>query len=82
MKLIILMIAISLSILAAGKTMEVFLNIPGQKPVHCVDANIEWVNETRGYLRITMPWGVTYFTHISNVVLVERKGIVESLKNL
>ena len=78
MKRIILMGALSLAIMAAGKTMEVFLNIPGQKPVHCVDAEVEWVNETRGYLRITMPWGVSYMTHISNVVLVERKGIGKS----
>ena len=75
MKRIILMGAISLSLLAAGKTMEVFLNIPGLKPVHCVDADVEWVNKDSGFLRITMPWGVTYLTHISNAVLVERKGI-------
>ena len=78
MKRIILMISLSLSILAAGKTMEVFLNVPGMKPVHCVDADVEWVNHDSGLLRITMPWGVSYMTHISNVVLVERKGIGKS----
>lgn len=74
MKRIILTVALSLSLLSAGKTMEVFLNIPGMKPVHCVDADVEWVNQGSGFLRITMPWGVSYMTHISNVVLVERKG--------
>lgn len=73
MKRIILMIALSFSLLTVGKTMEVFLNIPGLKPVHCVDADVEWVIQSSGFLRITMPWGVNYLTHISNVVLVERK---------
>lgn len=74
MKRIILTVALSLSLLSAGKTMEVFLNVPGMKPVHCVDADVEWENHDIGLLRIKMPWGVSYVTHISNVVLVERKG--------
>lgn len=73
MKRIILTIALSLSLLATGKTMEVFLNIPGMKPVHCVDADVEWDCMTL-VVKVRTPWGVTYVTHMSNVVLVERKG--------
>lgn len=78
MKRIILTIALSLSLLAVGKTMEVFIKAPGMKPVQCVAAEVEWVNKNSGIVRITMPWGVSYMTHISNVVLVERKGIGKS----
>ena len=74
MKRIILTISLSLSLLSAGKTMEVFIKAPGMKSIQCVAAEVEWVNQNRGIVRITMPCGVSYITHISNVVLVERKG--------
>ena len=78
MNRIILTIAISLSLLAVGKTMEVFIKAPGMNPIQCVAAEVEWVNQNSGIVRITIPCGVSYITHISNVVLVERKGIENS----
>lgn len=72
-KRVIFLIAAVLSLAAAAKTMEVYVNIPGQKPVHCVNADVGWDEKTL-MVTIRMPWGVTYYTHMSNVVMVERQG--------
>ena len=70
-RVVLALIAVLLAMAAAARTMEVFLNIPGMKPVHCLDADVEWDAKTL-MVTIRMPWGVTYYTHMSNVVLVER----------
>ena len=70
-RVVVTLIAVLLSMAAAARTMEVFLNIPGMKPVHSLDSDVEWDSKTL-MVTIRMPWGVTYYTHMSNVVLVER----------
>lgn len=72
-RFIISLIAVLLAMAAAARPMEVFLNIPGMKPVHSLDADVEWDAKTL-MVTIRMPWGVTYHTHMSNVVMVERRG--------
>lgn len=72
-RVVVTLIAVLLSMAAAARTMEVFLNIPGMKPVHSLDADVEWDAKTL-MVTIRMPWGVTYYTHMSNVVMVERRG--------
>lgn len=68
-----LALALPLSACAwSGRTMEVYLNIPGQPAVHCMNAEV--ISLPNCMVKIRMPWGVTYTTHMSNVVLVERKG--------
>ncbi len=73
-RVVLILIAVLLSMAAAARTMEVFLNVPGMKPVHSLDADVEWDAKTL-MVTIRMPWGVTYYTHMSNVVMVERRGI-------
>ena len=57
---------------AKAKTMEVYVNVPQGQSVHCMNADVEWDAQTL-MVTVKMPWGVTYYTHMSNVVLVERK---------
>ena len=72
-KRVIFLIAAVLSLAAAAKTMEVYVNIPQGASVHCMNADVEWDAKTL-MVTIRMPWGVTYITHMSNVVMVERTG--------
>ena len=73
-RVVLILIAVILSMAVAARTMEVFLNVPGmKKPVHSLDADVEWDAKTL-MVTIRMPWGVTYYTHMSNVVMVERRG--------
>lgn len=72
-KRVIFLIAAVLSLAAAARTMEVYVNIPQGASVHCMNADVEWDEKTL-MVTIRMPWGVTYYTHMSNVVMVERKG--------
>lgn len=69
---IAILVSVALSFVAAAKTMEVYVNTPGQKPVHCLNADVEWDEKTL-MVTIRMPWGVTFYTHMSNVVMVERR---------
>lgn len=50
---------------------EVYLNIPGMT-LHCVDASVTFLDN--GMVRVETPWGVTYTTHVVNIVIVTRKG--------
>ena len=70
---IAILVSVAMSFVAAAKTMEVYVNIPGQKPVHCLNAEVEY-SRTTLMVTIRMPWGVTYCTHMSNVVMVERSA--------
>lgn len=72
-RVVLALIAVLLAMAAAARTMEVYVNIPGQKPVHCLNADVEWDAKTL-MVTIRMPWGVTYYTHMSNVVMVERSA--------
>ena len=71
-RVVLALIAVLLAMVAAARTTEVYLNIPGQPAVHCVNAEV--ISLPNCMVKIRMPWGVTYTTHMSNVVLVERKG--------
>lgn len=71
-RVVLALIAVLLAMAAAARTTEVYLNIPGQPAVHCVNAEV--ISLPNCMVKIRMPWGVTYTTHMSNVVLVERKG--------
>ena len=71
-RIVLALIAVLLAMDAAARTTEVYLNIPGQPAVHCVNAEV--ISLPNCMVKIRMPWGVTYTTHMSNVVLVERKG--------
>lgn len=72
-RVVLALIAVLLAMAAAARTTEVYLNIPGQPAVHCMNADVEWDAKTL-LVTIRMPWGVTYYTHMSNVVMVERRG--------
>lgn len=54
-------------------TAEVYVNIPGNAAVHCPSAKITLLESA--VVSVETPWGVTYTTHLSNVVIVVRKGI-------
>ena len=69
-RVVLALIAVLLAMAAAARTTEVYLNIPGQPAVHCVNAEV--ISLPNCMVKIRMPWGVTYTTHMSNVVLVER----------
>lgn len=71
-RVVLALIAVLLAMDVAARTTEVYLNIPGQPAVHCVNAEV--ISLPNCMVKIRMPWGVTYTTHMSNVVLVERKG--------
>ena len=45
-RVVVTLIAVLLSMAAAARTMEVFLNIPGMKPVHSLDSDVEWDSKT------------------------------------
>ena len=53
-------------------TTEAYINIPGEKAVHVVAALITFLDG--GVVKIETTWGVTYTTHLANVVLVTRKN--------
>lgn len=72
-RVVLALIAVLLSTAAAARTMEVYINIPQGASVHCMNADVEWDAKTL-MVTIRMPWGVTYYTHMSNVVMVERRG--------
>lgn len=71
-RVVLALIAVLLAMDAAARATEVYLNIPGQPAVHCVNAEV--ISLPNCMVKIRMPWGVTYTTHMSNVVLVERNG--------
>lgn len=71
-RFIIALIAALLAMAAAARTMEVYVSIPQGASVHCTNADVEWDAKTL-MVTIRMPWGVTYYTHMSNVVMVERR---------
>ena len=74
-----LMIAVMAAALTLGAvaetsvTTEVYVNIPGEKAVHCPSAVVTFLGDN--IVKVEMPWGVTYTTHFSNVVLVTRKNV-------
>lgn len=71
-KLMIAMAAAALTLGAvAADTREVYINIPGEKPVHVMAAKVTIADG--GIVTVETPWGVTYTTHFSNVVLVVRR---------
>lgn len=53
-------------------TTEVYVNVPGNQAVHCQSAVVTFVGDN--IVKVETPWGVTYMTHISNVVIVTRKN--------
>ena len=53
-------------------TTEAYINIPGEKSVHCPSSVVTFLGD--GIVKVETPWGVTYITHFSNVVLVMRKN--------
>lgn len=69
---LVLALPLSACAMSGGGTTEVYLNIPGQPAVHCINAEV--ISLQNCMVKIRMPWGVTYITHLSNVVMVERKG--------
>ena len=71
-RVVLILIAVLLAMVAAARTMEVYVNIPQKTTVHCMNADVEWDSKTL-MVTIRMPWGVTYYTHMSNVVMVERR---------
>ena len=52
-------------------TTEVYVNVPGNQAVHCPSAVVTFLGDN--IVKVETPWGVTYTTHISNVVLVTRR---------
>lgn len=54
-------------------TAEVYVNIPGNAAVHCPSAKITLLESA--VVSVETPWGVTYTTHLSNVVIVVREGV-------
>ena len=79
-KLMIAAIAAALSfggVAAATETSvetEVYINIPGEKAVHCPVAKVTFIGGSGVVVQIETKWGVTYTTHLANVVLVTRKN--------
>lgn len=53
-------------------TAEVYVNIPGNQAVHCLDAKVVFLDA--GVVQVETPWGVVYTTHLANVVVVVRKN--------
>ena len=53
-------------------TTEVYVVVPGKQAVHCPAAKVTFLDY--GIVKVETPWGVTYTTHLANVVLVERKN--------
>lgn len=74
-KLMIAAIAAALTFGAAAETYvttEVYVNVPGEKSVHCPAAKVTFLD--CGIVKVETPWGVTYTTHLANVVIVSRKN--------
>lgn len=73
-----IMVAVIAAALAYGAvaetsvTTEVYVNVPGNQAVHCPSAVVTFLGDN--IVKVETPWGVTYTTHISNVVLVTRKN--------
>ena len=53
---------------------EVYINIPGERAVHCPVAKVTFIGGSGVVVQIETKWGVTYTTHLANVVLVTRKN--------
>lgn len=49
---------------------EIYLSIPGEKPLHIVSAQVTMLGD--GLVHIVTPWGVRYITSMANVVIVYR----------
>lgn len=75
-KLLIAMVAAVLTIGTAycegTVTTEAYVNIPGEKAVHVMVARVTFLEG--GVVRVETPWGVTYTTHLANVVIVAREN--------
>lgn len=52
-------------------TTEVYVNVPGNQAVHCMSAVVTFLGDN--IVRVETTCGVTYTTHLSNVVLVTRR---------
>lgn len=53
-------------------TTEVYIKVPGNQAVHCQSAVVTFLGDN--IVKVETPWGDTYTTHFSNVVLVTRKN--------
>lgn len=74
-KLLIAIVAAALTMGAVAEesvTTEAYVSIPGEKAVHVVAAKVTFLDG--GVVSVETPWGVTYTTHLANVVLVTRKN--------
>ena len=74
-KLLVAVVAAALTMgamAAQSITAEVFINIPGEKAVHVMAAKVTFLDY--GIVSLATPWGVTYTTHLANVVIVSRKN--------
>ena len=70
-RIAIAVVAGALALSAPAFQAEVYIHIPGDTPVHCLNAEVEL--RTLGMVKVKVPWGITYITHMANVVIVERE---------
>lgn len=67
--------ALAMGAVAESKTAtvetEVYINIPGGRAIHCPVATLTFLDN--GVVKVVTSWGVTYTTHLANVVIVTRK---------
>ena len=74
-KILMAIVAAALTMGAVAEesvTTEAYVNIPGEKAIHVVAAKVTYLDG--GIVSVETPWGVTYTTHLANVVLVTRKN--------
>lgn len=72
-RIAIAVVAWALALSATAFQAEVYIHIPGDKPVHCLNAEVRWINGAETMVEIKVPWGISYITHMANVVIAERE---------
>lgn len=76
-KIMTMMLAAALAMGAMADTKtatvetEVYINVPGERAIHCPVATLTFLDH--GVVKVETSWGVTYITHLANVVIVTRK---------
>ena len=76
-KVLMVVVAAALTMGAVAEktvTTEAYVSIPGERTVHMVAAKVTFLEG--GMVSVESLWGVTYTTHLANVVLVKRKNPV------
>lgn len=76
-KMILLFIALAISLKASAFKAEVYIHAFGCGNIYSKEAEVTYLNGDNTVVKVELPWGETFITHMANVVIVERRGGME-----